>query len=110
MLERAKSGCYRAPAVKRVYIRNGEQRGLGIPTFEEKVLQRAIAMVLEPVYEAMFLNGSYGFRPGRSARQAIDTLNSATVEMRGAWVIELEATSRSERVGGRWHAHFDRAP
>ena len=46
---------------------SGEMRPLGIPTFEDKVLQRAVAMVLEAVYEQDFLDCSYGFRPGRSA-------------------------------------------
>jgi RNA-directed DNA polymerase len=73
LLERAKSGSYVAPPVRRVHIPKGDglqTRPIGIPTFEDKVLQRAVAMVLEAVYEQSFLNCSYGFRPGRSAHQA----------------------------------------
>ena len=54
----------------------GETRPIGIPTFEDKVLQRAVVMVLEAVYEQDFLDCSYGFRPGRSAHQALDACGS----------------------------------
>ena len=70
LLYRAKSGTYRAPPVKRVHIPKGvgvETRPIGIPTFEDKILQRAVVMGLEAVYEQDFLACSYGFRPGRSA-------------------------------------------
>src|SRR5438552_8485720 len=78
VLDRAKSGRYRAPAVKRAYIPKGDgstTRPIGVPTFEDKILQRAVAMVLEPIYEQDFLDCSYGFRPGRSAHQALQVRN-----------------------------------
>ncbi len=93
LLERAQSGSYVAPPVRRIHIPKGDgsqTRPIGIPTFEDKVLQRAVAMVLEAIYEQSFLDCSYGFRPGRSAHQALRLVQSQTVKMAGRWVLEID--------------------
>lgn len=93
LLERAKSGSYRAPPVRRVHIpkgTGGETRPIGIPTFEDKILQRAVVMVLEAVYEQDFRDCSYGFRPNRSAHQALDALWQQTMATQGGWIVEVD--------------------
>jgi RNA-directed DNA polymerase len=93
LLDRFKSGTYFAPPVRRVEIPKGDGkqvRLIGVPTFEDKVLQRAVAMVLEAVYEQDFCECSYGFRPGRSAHDAIGALWKGLMEMGGGWVVDLD--------------------
>jgi RNA-directed DNA polymerase len=93
LLDRAKSGRYWAPPVRRVHIPKGdgtETRPIGIPTFEDKVLQRAVAMVISEVYEQEFHDFSYGFRPGRSAHQALQAIQNAAWRMAGGWIVEVD--------------------
>jgi group II intron reverse transcriptase/maturase len=106
LLDRAKSGCYRAPPVRRVHIPKGkgsETRPIGIPTFEDKVLQRAVAMVLEAIYEQDFMDCSYGFRPGRSAHQALESFREQQKAIRAGWVLEVDIQGFFDALG---HSHL----
>lgn len=93
LLDRFKSGSYKAPPVRRASIPKGDGKGsrtIGIPTFEDKILQRAVTMVLEAVYEQDFLDCSYGFRPGRSAHQALEAFWRKAMWMGGGYVLKLD--------------------
>jgi RNA-directed DNA polymerase len=106
LLDRAKSGAYRAPPVRRVHIPKGtgpETRPLGIPTYEDKILQRAVVMVLEPLYEQDFLDCSYGFRPGRSAHQALESLRDQLMASGGGWIVEVDIRKFFDTLD---HAHL----
>jgi RNA-directed DNA polymerase len=101
LLNRAKSGSYKAPAVRRTKIPkpgSKEKRKLGIPTTEDKVLQKAVLMVLEPIYELEFLNFSFGFRRGKSQHQALEHLWKGIMDNNIQWIIDLDIRSFFDTV------------
>jgi group II intron reverse transcriptase/maturase len=106
LLDRLKSGTYKAPPVKRTHIpkgTKGETRPIGIPTFEDKIVQRAVVMLLEPIYEHDFHDGSFGFRPNRSAHQALEAVWDTTMRVNGGWVLEVDIRRFFDTID---HAHL----
>lgn len=100
LVEQLKSGNYKAPPVRRIYIDkgNGSKRPIGIPTFADKVMQRAVKMILEPLFEADFYDFSYGYRPGRSPHMAIKAASEHLYKVRGGWVIEVDISGYFDNI------------
>ena len=91
--ERARAGTYKAPPVKRGYVPkpgSQEPRPIGMPAFEDKVLQRGVTMVMEPIYEQDFRDCSYGFRRGKSAHQALETIWQKVQGWNGCWILDVD--------------------
>ena len=108
LLRRVHSGAYRASPSRRVYIPkpDGRQRPLGIATLEDKILQRAVAEVLNSVYEEDFLGFSYGFRPGRGPHDALDALAVGITERKVNWRLDADVSDFFSRLDHSWMERF----
>jgi group II intron reverse transcriptase/maturase len=84
----------------------GKERPLGIPSLEDKVVQQAVRAVLEPIYERQFLGFSYGFRPKRSAHDALDALAAVVVKGRVNWVLDADIRSFFDTIDHAWMKKF----
>lgn len=93
--ERLRAGHYVAPPVRRSYVpkEGGGLRPIGIPTIEDKLVQAAVARILSAIYEQDFRPCSYGFRPGRSAHQALEALDRAIYRGRVNWVLDADISA-----------------
>lgn len=102
--ERIKSGRYKAPPVRRAWIPKGEGklRPLGIPTVEDRLLQASVARILSAIYEPDFLDCSFGFRPGRSAHDALRRLRSYIIGGKVMQIFEADIRSYFDRVNHDW--------
>lgn len=106
--DRLKRGAYRAMPVKRVYIpkADGRQRPIGITTLEDKIVQRATTRVLEAIYEVDFKGFSYGFRPYRSAHDALDALTVGLAKRKVNWVLDADIRGFFDTIDHEWLIKF----
>jgi RNA-directed DNA polymerase len=105
---RLQRGAYRAKPVRRAYIpkTDGRQRPLGVPTLEDKIVQRAVVAALNALYETDFLGFSYGFRPRRSPHQALDALAVGVMTKHVNWVLDADIRSFFDTLEHEWLIRF----
>jgi group II intron reverse transcriptase/maturase len=98
--ERLRSGRYQAAPVERVWVEkeDGRQRPIGKPTFEDKIVQRAVAMLLEAIYEQGFYDGSYGFRQGRSPHDALHELRERCMTEGIGWIVDADVSGYFDSI------------
>ena len=101
LYERLRTGRYKAPPVVRGWLEkeDGRLRPIGMPAFEDKIVQRAVAMLMGAIYEQDFYPFSYGFRPGRNPHQALSVLWHRCMKMGGAWILDADISGYFDSIG-----------